>query len=404
MRASVPLVLAMVALLAPFASASHVEDLERDVAWGCARQDCIPAIDEPRFDDGAWLRDEDRVLGIVEGGEARAYPVRILNWHEIVNDDVGGVPIVVTYCPLCATGLTFERTVANETTSFGVSGRLYKNDLVMYDRATGSLWSQEIGEAIWGARHGERLTFIPTSTTSWGEWRAAHPGSTVLARPDTYPAWRYDQYPYGNYEDEVRTLFPVENPSNALPAKEWVLGVFTDDASAAYREADVESRRLIRDTLDGRELVVVWVDGAPRARWADTGELPRQVHGFWFAWHDFHPETRVWGRLLASVVRATPEDPVTRVVFSEPVRKDLVLSHVPEGVQATWADEKVLALTGEGEFTLPAGAYGYDGTQLLDPLRVSLAVAEPTRTVPGIGALLVVLIVAGAPLLARRRR
>jgi hypothetical protein len=392
-------------LASPTAAGHHVEDFDAEVPWGCASRDCIPSIDEPRFDDGQWLEDDDRVLGIEIGGDARAYPVRILNWHEIVNDVVGGTPVAVTYCPLCGTGLTFERTLRGEVTTFGVSGRLYRNDLVMYDRATESYWSQAIGESIWGERHGDRLRFVPTATASWSEWRDAHPGTRVLARPDAYPASRYDQYPYGDYESDPETLFPVDRSLNALHPKAWVLGVFTGNASVAYKRDDIREEGVIRDRLDGRELVVSWTDGAPQARWADGNGTPDQVFGFWFAWYDFHPETRLWGHLVARIVHATEHGGVTRVEFSQPVDPDAIAPHIPPGVNATWLDDHVLELSGSGSFVLPPGNYATSGAPLLGPLVISLDEATDRRETPGLGAAAVVLgALASLGWLALRRR
>lgn len=394
-------------MFAPLTTAGHiVDDLDEDVPWGCARRDCIPSIDSPTFDDGAWLADNDRVLGVELANESRAYAVRILNWHEIVNDEIAGTPVVVTYCPLCGTGLTFERTISSGVTTFGVSGRLYKNDLVMYDRETESLWSQELGEAIWGDLHAERLRFVPTATTTWGEWKRSHPDTKALARPDTHPEWRYDQYPYGDYESDADTLFPVENPSNQLHPKAWVLGVFTDNESVAFRQEDVERERVIHESLDGRELVVVWADGSPSAHWNGGGEPPRQVLGFWFAWHDFHPDTRLWGRLLAEVILPREAGGVTRVVFSEPVHQARIGAHVPADVTARWLDERVLELEGATPFTIPPGDYGRNGTALAEDLHVPLGRVQGQRDVPapGVGTIVLTVVLIAAIGWRLRRR
>ncbi len=176
----------------------------RELLGRGAPENAIPAITEPAFGDD-WsgveievreqvsneivtkeprLRPDDRVIGVERDGEARAYPLRVLNWHEIVNDDFGG-PLLVTFCPLCDSGVTAVRTVGDEQTTFGVSGLLWNSDLVMYDAATDSRWSQIAATAIRGARTGHRLELVPSEITTLGDWRTAHPDTQVLLPPPT---------------------------------------------------------------------------------------------------------------------------------------------------------------------------------------------------------------------------
>jgi peroxiredoxin len=168
----------------------YVADLELDLLKpGCPFVDCIPSIDGPEFEAAdeasGWLGPDDLVLGLSRNGIARAYPIKILNWHEIVNDRFGDEPIAITYCPLCNSGVAFRSALGREVLEFGVSGRLYKSDLVMYDRRTGSFWSQIEGRAIVGLLAGRQLERIPIDVLPWSAWRAAHPETTVLARPTT---------------------------------------------------------------------------------------------------------------------------------------------------------------------------------------------------------------------------
>ncbi|MGH9206518.1 MAG: DUF3179 domain-containing (seleno)protein, partial [Acidimicrobiales bacterium] len=146
--------------------------------------DGIPAIDHPRFeraDTVGWLGNQEPVLSLQLGGEARAYPVEILIWHEIVNDTIAGVPVAVTYCPLCNTAIAYDRQVGAKILDFGTSGRLYNSDMVAYDRQTQSLWVQFLGKAVEGVMTGTTLSSLPVSTLSWSEWRAAHPTGWVLS-------------------------------------------------------------------------------------------------------------------------------------------------------------------------------------------------------------------------------
>jgi thiol-disulfide isomerase/thioredoxin len=168
----------------------YVADLDRDLLKpGCPFVDCIPSIDGPEFEAAdeasGWLQPDDLVLGLSRNGIARAYPIKILNWHEIVNDRFGDEPIAITYCPLCNSGVAFRSTLGDEVLELGVSGRLYKSDLVMYDRQTGSFWSQIEGRAIVGLLAGQQLEQVPIDVLPWSDWRASHPDTTVLARPTT---------------------------------------------------------------------------------------------------------------------------------------------------------------------------------------------------------------------------
>ena len=163
----------------------HIIPLDQIVRGG-PPPDGIPSIDNPKFvsvaDASKFLRDSDLVLGVSLNGETRAYPLLILVWHEIVNDKVGGVPVAITYCPLCFTGQVFNRTINGKAVvEFGTSGKLYNNNLVMYDRLSGSLWSQALGEGIVGTHAGENLTRIPFDLAYWKDWKQLYPNSMVLS-------------------------------------------------------------------------------------------------------------------------------------------------------------------------------------------------------------------------------
>src|SRR5262249_61078796 len=154
-----------------------------EIISGGPAPDGIPAIDRPTFvgsaDAAAWIVAKEPVLALQINGDARAYPLPILMWPEIVNDVVGGVPVTVTFCPLCNSGIVFERVVDETTLDFGTSGKLYKSDLVMYDRQSHSLWAQMEGRAIVGTYAGTRLKLIQANTISFEERRATHPGRKV---------------------------------------------------------------------------------------------------------------------------------------------------------------------------------------------------------------------------------
>jgi hypothetical protein len=198
-------------------------------------RDGIPAIDRPRFVDAArsGLAPKDRVLGLRLGREARAYPVRILNWHEIVNDRVDGRPVAVTYCPLCGSGVAFDARVAGQEASFGVSGLLYNSDVLLYDRGTQWLWSQIMGRAISGPLKGTPLVSLPLMHTSWADWRAREPATRVLSA-DTGNPRDYSRDPYEGFEAVPRPVFDVQHRDDRAYIKEWVLGVVVDGQAKAY--------------------------------------------------------------------------------------------------------------------------------------------------------------------------
>jgi hypothetical protein len=237
-----------------------------DIVDGGQPPDGIPAIDRPTFQrtaDVRWVDDAEQVLVVEAGGEARAYPIQVLTLHEIVNDTVGGVPVAVTYCPLCASGVAFDRRAADRVLSFGTSGRLYLSDLVMYDRQTESLWPQIEGRAVAGVLAGTELTVLPASLVSWQQWRAAHPDGWVLSRQTGFDL-PYGSNPYYRYDDKASLpLFlagPIDNRIEWL--KQPVVGIALDGDALAI---DIEALRVDRVRsvqVGGRELTVWWLPGA----------------------------------------------------------------------------------------------------------------------------------------------
>ena len=149
------------------------------------------------------------MLGIKTAAGARAYPIKILNWHEIVNDEMGGLKFVVTFCPLCGSGVVFRSAIDGNDLQFGVSGLLYNSDVLLYDRATESLWSQLLRKAVSGPYKGTALQTLPVHHTIWGDWQKRHPQSEVLT-PQTGYSRDYEGNPYAGYEDEEHIYFPSE--------------------------------------------------------------------------------------------------------------------------------------------------------------------------------------------------
>ncbi len=251
---------------------------------------------------GNFLVSTDRVIGVTVNGASRAYPLQILNCHEVVNDTLGGVPIVVTYNPPCDSAVAFKRTVGGETLEFGVSGLLYNSNLLMYDRREGgageSLWSQLLGRAIAGpaAADDRRLTMINTALVAWADWLDAHPDTTVVDR-DPKMIKRYKQTSYDGYFQSARLRFPVDPlpPDGGPRAKDRVVIVSTDTARAVYPLAAIAGQAAddgsLQTTLNGTDLHFRYRADPETVAVNAGGDTPiTTVHSFWFAWHAMHPD------------------------------------------------------------------------------------------------------------------
>ncbi|MEE9199190.1 MAG: DUF3179 domain-containing protein, partial [Dehalococcoidia bacterium] len=228
-------------------------------------RDGIPSIDEPTFlpadPSPFWLGDLEPVILIEVNGEARAYPIQVLIWHEVVNDVVGGVPVLVTFCPLCNTAIAFERTVNGTVHDFGTSGMLRFSDLIMYDRQTETWWQQIGGEAIVGDLTGTRLKQVPASIVSWEVFRASFPSGQVLSR-DTGFSRDYGRNPYPGYDNINQSPFLFTGPEdNRLRAMERVTTVDIGDEAVAYPFLELEKVPVVNDTVGGMPIVVFFTKG-----------------------------------------------------------------------------------------------------------------------------------------------
>ncbi len=232
-------------------------------------RDGIPPIDKPKFVSqetaDRWLDDREPVLVVELDGEARAYPVQILTWHEIVNDDLAGRPIAVTFCPLCNSSVVFDRRVDGRELTFGTTGNLRKSDLVMWDRQTESWWQQFSGEAIVGRLTGERLVPLASQTLSWKDYRDRHPTGDVLSR-ETGFSRDYGRNPYEDYDtpDEEPFLFDGESDER-LPPKERVAAVFVGDEAAVVSFPRLRRRGVTSFEIAGIPVVVMFKAGVASA-------------------------------------------------------------------------------------------------------------------------------------------
>lgn len=265
---------------------------------GCSFKDCISSIDEPEFEliesADEWLIGADVVFVLNYKGEARVYPQRILNRHEIVNDIIAGDPLVITFCPLCGSALAFERILDSRVLEFGVSGKLHNNDLVMYDRQTETLWQQITGEAIVGELFGKKLKQISFGVMTWNEAKIKFPGLSSLKRPGSTAL--YDIYPYGDYEQNANPLFPVEGGvDSTIHPKAVVFGVEIDGKFKAYPEEALKKLRNkeLKDIVGDIGVRVNYNNGDVDVRRLDTGEEIVATRMFWFAWKAFRPDTEL---------------------------------------------------------------------------------------------------------------
>ncbi len=240
-----------------------------EIFGGGPPRDGIPPLDDPKFttpsDADRWLDSNEPVIAFELNGDARAYPLQIMTWHEIVNDVVGGVPVSATFCPLCNSAIVFDRRLDGVVYDFGTSGNLRNSDLVMWDRQTESWWQQFTGEAIVGELTGKKLTFLPASIISWQDFKDANPEGKVLSR-DTGHSRPYGGNPYAGYDrvDNPPFLFDGDLDGRLLP-KERVAAVTIGDVAAAFPFSVLEEEKVVNYTVNDQDLVVFHVSGTRSA-------------------------------------------------------------------------------------------------------------------------------------------
>ncbi|MCY4021397.1 MAG: DUF3179 domain-containing protein [Chloroflexi bacterium] len=334
---------------------NSIVDFE-EILVGNPTKDGIPSLTDPDMETvsqaAAWLSDRSPVIAVEIDGDARAYPQAILMWHEIANVEIAGIPIAVTFCPLCNSSITFDRRVAGDVLDFGVSGFLRNSDLVMYDRQSETWWQQLTGEGLVGRYAGALLDIVPSQVISFASFAERHPEGLVLSR-DTGFSRQYGINPYRDYDSrpgrpflfrgdiDPRLASPVDHvlaatvdgiakayPFAILRQQGVINDVIGDRPVAAFFQpglasalgdsvidnaADLGTAGLYLSTLDGRTLTFVlledgnFADEQTRSTWNAYGEaIAGGLQGrelewvdafphFWFAWAAFHPETEVYG-------------------------------------------------------------------------------------------------------------
>lgn len=310
-----------------------------EIVWGGVKKDGIPALRNPSTipaGEARYLDDDERVFGASVGGRTRAYPLRILDWHEMANDVLGGRTVSLSYCTLCGSGILFDTTLAEgETYTFGSSGLLYRSNKLMYDHQTSTLWSNLTGEPVMGslAGKGKRLPVLPVVVTTWREWKTRHPDTDVLSLKTGYTRDYSPGAAYGAYFRSRETMFPVwkRAPKGPEP-KDWVYAIDVNGTRKAYPLETLVKKPILLDRVAGRNVVLLTEPASEAVRAYDASDRALRVEGteivdqatgeplrltedalvsaggslrlarlpghraYWFGWYAFFPGTELYGR------------------------------------------------------------------------------------------------------------
>lgn len=265
-----------------------------EIKSGGPPKDGIPSINNPQFvkANNSTLMPTDMVLGIEVNGLTKAYPIKIMDWHEIVNDQFGDQPVVVTYCPLCGSGIAFDALINGQTTTFGVSGLLFNSDVLLFDRQTESLWSQLEMKAVSGKQSGIPLKPIATAYITWKEWKSMYPSTLVLSENTGYTR-NYNQSPYVNYVLSDQLMFPVAKEDNSLPRKTKVIGLSINGLSKAYPLEKLKKlKEPFVDSIGDNTVTIKYSKSGKTAMiYDENGNVIPTIQLYWFAWYAFHPDT-----------------------------------------------------------------------------------------------------------------
>ncbi|MGI8925310.1 MAG: DUF3179 domain-containing protein [Tepidiformaceae bacterium] len=250
----------------------------QEILWGGVCVDCIPPLETPKLvtpaQADAWISPVDQVIGIEINGDARAYPRRIIDWHEMVNDTVGGVPVSLAYCTLCGSAILYDGRVGGRVFDFGTSGLLYRSNKLMYDRQTRTLWEQYTGEPVWGELVGSgiQLEILPAVHTTYGEWLRDHPGTKVLDIETGFQRDYGSGVAYEDYFASPQLMFPAPDRSGPLKVKDVVFAVRVEGELTAYPVNLLASRGFVQDRIGSKGVVVVGTgDGSGGRAFADGG-------------------------------------------------------------------------------------------------------------------------------------
>jgi len=266
---------------------------------GNPTQEQLKAINQPVFisvKEENFLSGKDLVVGVLVNGIAKAYPARILNHHEVVNDRFGNQGVAITYSPLSGTAVAYLAETEGQEQTFGVSSIVYNNNTLLYDQKTKSLWAQAVGQAVSGSASGQFLQQVPSSWTTWDNWKAMHPNTQVMSRHTGFEI-DYAVDPYAEYESSRGLQYPINKVNKLMPLKEKVIGVEVNGSFRAYPMfvLQMENKPLIADTFNGLDMLIRYDKESKTATITNVkGEMIPTVTGYWYAWYAFHPNTDVY--------------------------------------------------------------------------------------------------------------
>jgi hypothetical protein len=276
----------------------------RQILSGGPAKDGIPALVSPtavRVAAAGFLDPSSRVVGVTINGQTRAYPVNVLNWHEVINDELGGVSIAVIYCPLCDSVSVVDRRIAGRTLQFGVSGLLHNSNVLFYDRTDQALWSQVGLQAISGPLVGRSLQHLAWVVSRFDTWSSNHPEGTVVSF-ETGHRRNYRVNPYSGYFADDGLVFPVARHDRRLEAKTPVVGVKFGNITRAYPVKLIAQGHdgMMIDTLNGHRLVLQSDRKSSRVAVVEAPPRAQVIHTFWFAWAAFHTGTEIFAPSAAT--------------------------------------------------------------------------------------------------------
>lgn len=264
-------------------------------------KDSIASLDEPTFvnvSEVDWLDDDEEVISVTVGFETRAYPLRILVWHEIVNDVFAEQPLAVTYSALSGSAVVFKRGASESGVprNFGVSGLLYNSCLLMYDRENEELWSQLRMQGVSGSVMEESLDMMPATRMSWGAWKKKNIVGEVLSKETGHDIDYSEEWPYGDYAEQAETIFPFDINRNELETKERVIGVVEGEFARCWPLEKLKKQKQLYDAIGARAIRVQYDEKYDMVKISDisTGEGLATVSAFWFAWQAFYGDTSIW--------------------------------------------------------------------------------------------------------------
>lgn len=286
-------------LFRPF-NLKHLQIDRSQLLSGGPPKDGIPALSRPKVVPVGRLapnRPAMRVIGVQVNGASRAYPLAILNWHEVINDTLGGKPIAVIYCPLANSATVVDRRMGGKTLEFGVSGLLLDSNVVFYDRTYHALWSQVGFKALSGPFAGRSLKHLRWEITTASNWRREHPRSSIVSFQTGYHR-NYRFNPYAAYFRNNRLMFPVHPIDHRLPLKTQVIGIQIGQVTRAYpvHALMVSAKGRISDIVAGERVILTRTHKGRGYRVRKAPPDANTVSTFWFAWSAFHPNTTIFGR------------------------------------------------------------------------------------------------------------